>query len=115
MKVAVCVALVLAMIQVMVSPGQAFTCVDVDKCLMQCIPFLTGGANEPGDSCCAGVKQIKGMAVSTDEKRQACTCAKQAAIHYQNIKDDAVGALPTKCGTPLSFPITKNINCDMIS
>ncbi|RZC72414.1 hypothetical protein C5167_035597 [Papaver somniferum] len=112
MKVYVCVVVVLAMVQLMVEPSQAFTCSDVDKSLVQCMPYLVGSAPQPVTACCDGVKQIKGMATTTDEKRQACGCVKDAANKYQNIKEDAASGLPTKCGVPLSYPISKNIDCN---
>ncbi|KAI3887340.1 hypothetical protein MKX03_002744 [Papaver bracteatum] len=115
MKAYVCVVVVLAMVQLMVQPSQAFTCADVDKSLVQCMPYLVGSAPQPVTACCDGVKQIKGMATTTDEKRQACSCVKDAANKYQNIKEDAASGLPTKCGVPLSYPISKNIDCNTIN
>ena len=113
-KVIISVLVVLATVQLMVEPSQAVNCVDVDKSLVKCISYLTGAVPLPAEGCCDGVKQLKGMVATTADRRQACTCVKTAAAKYQNIKDDAVSALPTKCGTPLSFPISKNINCDTI-
>ncbi|KAI3938107.1 hypothetical protein MKW98_018663 [Papaver atlanticum] len=116
MKVFFCVVVVLAMAHVMVEPSQAtFTCTDVDKCLVQCMPYLVGTATVPASACCDGVKQIKGMAITVEDKRQACGCVKDAANKYQNIKEDAASGLPTKCGVPLSYPISKNIDCSTIN
>ncbi|OVA09213.1 Plant lipid transfer protein/Par allergen [Macleaya cordata] len=112
MKVFVCVMAVLAMVQLMVEPSQAIDCADVDRSLVPCMPYLTGGAAQPAAGCCAGVKQLTAMATTTPDKRAACNCVKEAASHYQNIKDDAATGLPTKCGIPLSFPISKNIDCN---
>ncbi|KAI3913605.1 hypothetical protein MKW92_038249 [Papaver armeniacum] len=109
MKVFFCVFAVLAM---MVGPSQAaFTCTDVDKCLVQCLPYLVGTATVPAPGCCAGVKQIKAMTTTTEDRRQACGCVKDAANKYQNIKEDAASGLPAKCDAPLDYPISKNIDC----
>ncbi|KAI3909605.1 hypothetical protein MKW98_014022 [Papaver atlanticum] len=116
MKVFFCVVVVLAMAYMMVEPTQAaFTCTDVDKCLVQCMPYLVGTAAVPVPACCDGVKQIKGMAITIEDKRQACGCVKDAANKHQNIKEDAASGLPTKCGVPLSYPISKNIDCSTIN
>ncbi|KAK9150490.1 hypothetical protein Syun_008799 [Stephania yunnanensis] len=100
------------MVQLMVEPSQAVNCVDVDKSLLPCLTFLTGQVPEPAGGCCDGVKALKGLVTTTADKRQACNCVKQAAAHYQNIKDDAVSSLAGKCGAPVSFPISKNIDCN---
>ncbi|KAK9152990.1 hypothetical protein Sjap_000470 [Stephania japonica] len=113
-KVIICVLVVLAMVQLMVEPSQAVNCVDVDRSLLPCLTFLTGQVPEPAGGCCDGVKALKGMVTTTADKRQACNCVKLAAAHYQNIKDDAVSSLAGKCGTPVSFPISKNIDCNSL-
>ncbi|KAI3841027.1 hypothetical protein MKX03_018258 [Papaver bracteatum] len=112
MKVFFCVIVVLSMAHMMVEPSQAaFTCTDVDNFLVQCMPYLVGTATVPPPACCDGFKQIKGMEITTEDKRQACGYVKDATNKYQNIKEDAASGLPTKCGVPLSYPISKNINC----
>ncbi|PIA27256.1 hypothetical protein AQUCO_08100001v1 [Aquilegia coerulea] len=112
-KVAVCVVMVLAMIQLMVEPSQAVNCIQISLSLRQCVPYITGMATEPATGCCDGIKQLKGL-VTTADKRQACKCAKQLATLMPIIKDDAVSALPGKCDTPLSFPISKDFDCDSL-
>ncbi|KAK4379471.1 hypothetical protein RND71_001333 [Anisodus tanguticus] len=113
--VAVLVLVALAMVQLAMaaqSGGQeAFTCGQVDAALAPCVPFLTQGG-EPGASCCSGVKTLKGMAQTTDERRTACNCVKAAANRYANLKDDAAQALPGKCGVALDIPISRTTNCD---
>ncbi|PIA27257.1 hypothetical protein AQUCO_08100002v1 [Aquilegia coerulea] len=113
-RVALCVVLVLAMIQLMVEPSQAVNCAQVDLSLKQCVPYITGTAAEPASACCDGIKQLKGEVVTTTDKRDACNCVKKAASLMPNVKGDAVSALPGKCGTPLSFPISKDFDCNSI-
>ncbi|KAI3921926.1 hypothetical protein MKX01_005615 [Papaver californicum] len=113
MKVLFYVFVVLAMAYMMVEPSQAtFTCTNVDWCLVQCVPHLVGTQVVPASACCDGVKQIKGMTITIEDERQACGCVKDAANKYQNIKEDATSGLPTKCGFPLAYPISKNIDCN---
>ncbi|XP_060218971.1 non-specific lipid-transfer protein 1-like [Lycium barbarum] len=96
------------------SQASTFTCGQVDATLAPCVPFLTQGG-DPGAACCSGVKTLKGMAQSTDERRTACNCVKAAANRYANLKDDAAQALPSKCGVALDIPISRTTNCDAIS
>ncbi|OIT08061.1 PREDICTED: non-specific lipid-transfer protein A-like [Nicotiana attenuata] len=105
---------VLVMIQLMVEPGQALTCGQVDASLAPCIPYLTQGG-EPGTACCNGVKALKVMAQSIVDRRTACNCVKAAANRYANLKDDAAQALPSKCGVTMDIPVSRTINCDIIN
>ncbi|XP_058100034.1 non-specific lipid-transfer protein A-like [Magnolia sinica] len=111
---AVCVLMVLAVAQLMVDPGHAITCGDVTKCIGPCVPFLTGTQPNPGNACCAGVNQLKGLAPTTTDRRAACACVKTAAANFKNLNADAVSSLPAQCGTPLPFPINKDTNCEII-
>ncbi|XP_022872303.1 non-specific lipid-transfer protein A-like [Olea europaea var. sylvestris] len=106
------VVAILAVIQLLVQPGQAITCGQVDAALAPCIPYLTGGG-EPSGACCGGVKAIQGMAQTTADKRACCTCVKAAANRYANLKDDAAQALPMKCGVSMDIPVSRSVNCEM--
>ena len=102
---------VLAMVQLMVELGRAISCGQVDASLAPCVPYLTrGGSLAP--KCCDGVKDIKGMASSTADKRATCNCVKASANRYPSLKDDAAEALPTKCGVQMDIPISRTTNCD---
>ncbi|KAI3867072.1 hypothetical protein MKW92_032426 [Papaver armeniacum] len=85
------------------------------KSLVQFMPYLVGSASHPVTACCDGVKQIKVLATTTDEKSQACSCVKDAVNKCQNIKKDAASRLPTKCGVTLAYPISKNIDWSTIN
>ncbi|OIT08064.1 PREDICTED: non-specific lipid-transfer protein A-like [Nicotiana attenuata] len=112
--IVISVIAVLAMIQLMFEPGQALTCVQVDASLAPCIPYLTQGG-DPSAACCSGVKSLTGLAQTTADKKEACNCVKAAANRYANLKDDAAQALPTKCGVTMDIPVSRNVNCDIIS
>ncbi|XP_057497377.1 non-specific lipid-transfer protein 1-like [Actinidia eriantha] len=113
MKGVIIVVVVLAMVQLMVEPGRAISCDQVDASLAPCVPYLTGGGS-PALKCCDGVKDIKGMASSTTDKQAACNCVKAAANRYPSLKDNVVKALPTKCGVQMDIPISQNTNSDNI-
>ncbi|KAF5197770.1 Non-specific lipid-transfer protein [Thalictrum thalictroides] len=103
------------MVQVMVEPIEAFTCGELAMKVMPCAPYVTGSAVQPSPECCNGVKTLKSMMVTKDDTREMCKCLKAAASAYPSIKDEAIAALPDKCGAPLPFTISKNMNCDKIN
>ncbi|KAK3004482.1 hypothetical protein RJ639_020078 [Escallonia herrerae] len=68
MKAAVIsVIVVLAMVQLMVKPGQAINCGQVDASLAPCLTYLRQGGNPP-PQCCDGVRTITGMATTPQTK-----------------------------------------------
>ncbi|KAJ4816451.1 Non-specific lipid-transfer protein [Rhynchospora pubera] len=92
----------------------AITCMDVDMCVAPCVSYLTGAESSPTADCCKGVERLKSLPSSTDERRFACSCVKQAASKIANLKDDAVKSLPAACKTPLPFPISLEFDCSTI-
>ncbi|KAI8027278.1 hypothetical protein LOK49_LG02G00825 [Camellia lanceoleosa] len=113
MKGVVIAMVVLAIIQLMVEPGWAISCGQVDGYLAPCLPHLIGGSGIPAPTCCDGVKNIKGMASTTTDKRTASNYVKQAANRYSNLKDDAAQSLDAKCGVQMDIPVSRTTNCDM--
>lgn len=87
------------------------TCKDVATSLGSCVSYLIGQQPKPADGCCAGVRKMREMAVTNEDKEAACECMKTAAQNIQNVKDEFVAALPGQCGTPLPFPISSSIDC----
>ncbi|KAL9441162.1 hypothetical protein AB3S75_019774 [Citrus x aurantiifolia] len=110
MKSVVILMLVVAMVQIMVKPGEAVTCGQVDASLASCISYLTAGGS-PYAVCCDGVKNLKTITPTTADRRAACDCVKAAAARYPNIKEDAASSLPTKCGVEMNIPISTSTNC----
>ncbi|KAI3444787.1 hypothetical protein Pfo_001452 [Paulownia fortunei] len=97
----VAVVAILAIFSMVVQPGQAVTCGQVDAALVP-----------PSPACCAGVKAVKGLAQTTADKRACCGCVKAAANRYADLKDDAAQSLPTKCGVQMDVPISRSVDCD---
>ncbi|XP_006437824.2 non-specific lipid-transfer protein A [Citrus clementina] len=115
MKAAIVSMLVLvALMQMIVTPGEAITCGQVDASLASCIPYLIAGGN-PDAACCDGVKNLKSITPATADRRAACECVKAAAARYPNIKEDAASSLPQKCGVQMNIPISKTTNCANIN
>ncbi|KAK6119357.1 hypothetical protein DH2020_046898 [Rehmannia glutinosa] len=103
----VAVIAIIAIFSLVVQPGQAVTCGQVDAALVPCINYLTGHEASPSPPCCAGVKAVKGMAQTTADKRACCGCVKAAANRYADLKDAAAQSLPTKCGVQLDIPVSR--------
>ncbi|XP_058098965.1 non-specific lipid-transfer protein A-like [Magnolia sinica] len=114
MKGAAICMLVLAVAYLMVEPGDAVACGDVTKAVAPCVPFLTGSEQKPASGCCDGVKQLKNLAPTPEDRRAACACIKTASAKYKDLKPDAVSSLPTHCGVSLPFPVSKDIDCSTI-
>ncbi|KAI3444790.1 hypothetical protein Pfo_001455, partial [Paulownia fortunei] len=105
----VAVIAVLAVISLVLQPGHAVTCGQVDAALVPCISYLTGhGGDSPSPACCSGVKAVKGMAQTTADKRACCGCVKAAANRYADLKDEAAQSLPTKCGVQMDIPVSRS-------
>nr|XP_027102818.1 non-specific lipid-transfer protein AP10-like [Coffea arabica] len=69
---------VLALVQLMIEPGQAIKCPEVDGYLTKCVPYLNAGG-EPEAACCNGVKSLVAALKTPADKRDACNCVKDAA------------------------------------
>ncbi|PIA34124.1 hypothetical protein AQUCO_03900205v1 [Aquilegia coerulea] len=113
--VIISVLVVLSMVQVIVKPIEAFNCAEIAMKVTSCAPFVIGSAVQPSPECCNGVKQLKAMMVTKNDKREICNCLKIAASAYPKLKDAAIAALPAKCGAPLPFTISKNMNCNTLN
>ncbi|KAK2966113.1 hypothetical protein RJ640_002024 [Escallonia rubra] len=108
---AISVIVVLAMVQLMVKPGQAINCGQVDASLAPCLTYLTQGGTPPVQ-CCSGVRAITEMATTQADKRAACQCVKDAASHEKTLNDDAAKTLPQKCGVKMDIPISPTTDCN---
>ncbi|CAN8248471.1 unnamed protein product [Cochlearia groenlandica] len=93
---------------IVASVDAAVTCGTVASSLAPCGPYLANGGAVSGP-CCAGVKNLNGMAQTTPDRQQACRCIKAAA---GGINPSLASSLPGKCGVSIPYPISMNTNCD---
>ncbi|XP_028963982.1 non-specific lipid-transfer protein A-like [Malus domestica] len=108
------VAVVLAML-VLVEPGHAtVTCQQAVSSLTPCLPYLTSGAETPPAACCSGVSGLKLLTQTTEDRRTACQCLKDAASQNQGIREDAAAGLPASCQVQINVPISRSVDCDQI-
>ncbi|XP_019419928.1 PREDICTED: non-specific lipid-transfer protein AP10-like [Lupinus angustifolius] len=90
------------------------TCVDAERLLLPCIPYLQGfGSPKPSSSCCSAAKTIFKGATTTKNRRALCECFKQAAPVI-GVNPDRSKQLPKLCNIRLSFPLDPKINCNSI-
>ncbi|RZN74950.1 hypothetical protein EXE05_18910 [Acinetobacter pittii] len=95
---------------IVASVDAALTCGTVASSLAPCANYLSKGGMVPAP-CCAGVKNLNGMAQTTPDRQQACKCLKAAA---QGIDPSLASGLPGKCGVSIPYPISLNTNCDNV-
>ncbi|ERN09369.1 hypothetical protein AMTR_s00162p00083730 [Amborella trichopoda] len=81
-----------------------------------CVNYLVikNGTGTPSTDCCTGVKNLKGMANTTENRRAICNCLENEAAKIPQIDPQAVKMLPEKCRVTLGFPISLNTTCSSI-
>lgn len=85
------------------------SCGDVVKDLAPCLSYLQG--KDPTPQCCAGVKSLKDLTKTKDDRVVSCNCAKEALSKFQ-YDPSIIPLLPKKCGVDLNLPpIDKNFDC----
>ncbi|KAK9723703.1 hypothetical protein RND81_05G019000 [Saponaria officinalis] len=91
----------------------SITCGVVTEKLASCLGFLEDGQG-PTPGCCKGVKDLKNMAATTDDRRAACRCMKSAATAIPSINPVYSAELPVKCGVNLPLPAGAQTDCSKI-
>nr|XP_048324656.1 non-specific lipid-transfer protein 1-like [Ziziphus jujuba var. spinosa] len=86
------------------------TCGQVTKLLTPCISYaVLGGTVAP--ECCAGIKELHAIKITTEDIRTACSCIKQGAAMIPGINYDRVNELPGKCNTTSPYKIYPSTDC----
>ncbi|KAL7140958.1 hypothetical protein ABFS83_08G022200 [Erythranthe nasuta] len=111
--VAVVFVVVLAVVSLAATPGEAVSCGELQSALAPCLSYLTGGG-EPSESCCGGLRSASGSIQSTPDRQTACYCMKSAASTY-NVPTDTAASLPGKCGVSVGMTVSPNVDCSQIS
>ncbi|KAK1279499.1 hypothetical protein QJS04_geneDACA017712 [Acorus gramineus] len=94
---------------------QPVSCSTVDSAIAPCEQYLTGQRNAPPEECCSGLRSIHQAATSTQARRDTCSCLKQIASRYSNLRDEAARALPGQCNVAVPIPISRDVDCSQIS
>lgn len=115
-KFAVCTPLVAAVacMLLMVAASRVveatITCGQVTQLLTPCISYaVLGGTVAP--ECCAGIKELHVIKITTEGVRAACTCIKQGAAIIPGIDYERVNQLPGKCGITSPYKIYPSTDC----
>ncbi|KAK9124721.1 hypothetical protein Sjap_014323 [Stephania japonica] len=92
----------------------ALTCGMVASDLAPCLNYIQHGGTIP-PTCCNGIKTLSAAAVSTEDRRTACTCLKNLLSTNRDINLELANSLPAKCGVPVPYPINPSTNCTKIN
>lgn len=105
-----CVYLVICMVLVGAPIGHsAISCGQVTSNLATCLGYLQKGGSVPS-TCCAGVRNIAGMARTTPDRQAACNCIKATAIKV-HVNERNAQALPGICKVNIPYKISMSTNC----
>lgn len=90
----------------------ALSCSTVYNTLMPCLGYVQSGGVVPRE-CCTGIQRLVSAARTTPDRRAVCTCLKDVAAGAAGgpYISRAAG-LPGRCGVPLPFKISPNVNCN---
>ncbi|KAG8384707.1 hypothetical protein BUALT_Bualt04G0146300 [Buddleja alternifolia] len=111
--VAMIFAVVLAVVYLAATPGDAISCGDMQSSLSPCLGYLTGGG-EPSESCCGGVRSVAGSLQSSQDRQTACNCLKSAASSY-NVQPEIASNLAGKCGVNVGMTVSPTMDCSQVS
>ncbi|KAL3622230.1 hypothetical protein CASFOL_033641 [Castilleja foliolosa] len=90
------------------------SCAEVFNDLAPCLGYLQGTSESPTTLCCAGVKALKAIEITKEDRVASCNCGKQALSVF--IYDpNKLSLLPKECGVDWNMPvIDKNFDCSTI-
>ncbi|KAF3777277.1 Non-specific lipid-transfer protein 11 [Nymphaea thermarum] len=105
------------LVLIMQGAADAIDCVAVDLTVQSCVPYLTSkdSSSTPSDSCCKGMKTVKGLGKERGDRQRVCGCLKSAAANLPGINPDTVPKLPGKCGVDFGYPIAMDTDCSKYS
>lgn len=83
----------------------------VSENLAPCLAFLESGRG-PSAACCNGVRTLKTMAATVQDRRTACRCMKSTAAAIPGISQKYTAALPSKCGVSLLGAVGPQTDCN---
>lgn len=88
----------------------AVSCGQVTEWLTPCISYAFYGGKVAAE-CCSGIKSLISASTTTEDRRNACTCIKNAVSAMPGINYDLVAKLPEKCGTTVPYTISPSTDC----
>ncbi|KVH97287.1 non-specific lipid-transfer protein-like [Cynara cardunculus var. scolymus] len=80
--------------------------------LVPCVPFFMGLVLQPSILCCTGVRVIKEMGKTTEDRVAICNCAKEILTRLVLYDPKQFPLLDKRCGIDLNYPpISKDFDC----
>ncbi|KAL6569620.1 hypothetical protein OROMI_014134 [Orobanche minor] len=90
------------------------SCAEVVMDLAPCLRFLQGRSNSPTVQYCDGVKALKSIEKTKEDRVAACNCGKQALSLY-DYDPNKLPLLPEQCSVDFNLPaIDKNFDCSKV-
>ncbi|XP_021629359.1 protein ARABIDOPSIS THALIANA ANTHER 7 [Manihot esculenta] len=93
-------------------PRDFIDCLSVLVYFSSCIGYIDGRFGEPSWGCCMGVEELNRLATQNHETQKICQCIELVArLGDPPFLLANINALPIKCQTHLSFPISVKKDC----
>ncbi|KAE9612130.1 putative plant lipid transfer protein/Par allergen [Lupinus albus] len=102
----------LAILVLVVEPGQSFNFEKARDQLSPCLNYVIGIGNTPSIECCNGVHALESSLPTREDRRAACRFLKSTIKSYPIITDEKISSLLKQCGAKI--PFSKNIICGTI-
>ncbi|KAL4589240.1 hypothetical protein LXL04_002146 [Taraxacum kok-saghyz] len=97
--------------------GGTITCQMVVRNLSPCMTYLTKEGPVP-NACCMGIQSLYNTAYdaasTTTDRQTACNCLEKTASLIPNLKLEAAGSLPGKCGVSIPYKISPETDCTTV-
>ncbi|XP_027340851.1 non-specific lipid-transfer protein 1-like [Abrus precatorius] len=95
------------------SQTDEITCDEAIPLFKPCKEYLVGSA-EISPQCCEGANTVYKRASTTQNRRELCSCLKNAASKY-GVKPDKAKQLPKLCKIDLPVPVDPSIDCNSVA
>ena len=103
---------VIAMVVAAAPAAEALACGTVSSKLAPCINYAKSGVGAVPAACCAGIRNVNGLARTTRDRQDACRCLQSAATTIKGLKLNVIAGLPSKCGVNIPYKISPSTNCN---
>ncbi|KAJ1377666.1 Plant lipid transfer protein/Par allergen [Sesbania bispinosa] len=114
----VSLAIMCAALSVTIPKAEAVTCGQVVNNLMPCVSYIMYGGNQVPVQCCNGVRNLNGLAQTKTDRKNVCTCIKNAVgssgFRYNTFNLNLAAGLPKKCGVNTPYQISPNTDCNSV-
>ncbi|KAK9147278.1 hypothetical protein Scep_006035 [Stephania cephalantha] len=116
-RIAIFASLLLALLLVSESAAVDITCDTVVGDLQPCLPYIIKGSTQdnPSDACCGGIRTLKAVAKTKEDRVQVCNCIKATLKRIPNLDPGRAGGLPKACGVPINPNPSPDMDCSQVN